>query len=369
MKNSVAWPPPLPTKGLTRLVDACIFYNELDLLKIRLEELWDHVDYFVVVEADSTFSGQSKPYFFLEHQSQFKPYEDKLIYRAIANLPPVLKPGEEPRWLRESAQRGAITGVISELNLSPNDIIILSDVDEIPRPNRIDRLQDLLVAHDYAIFVHANFRGYVNNASNLALNGANWAGSVASRVSTLLREGAQQVRKGNHKSGRVPGNRSSDYHYIDNGGWHFSSFGGPEAFWLKAANFSHIDDPYRIIRLGESVPEQQVFSANLNQEQCRSLQRLYLDHCTDPAFSPLEFDAFEIHQDVPKFLRREKENFRGYFFFTDLIERPHCDRTSQGRKPRGNADYTADQVRTVDQPQDRQDTRPNSDADVARACR
>jgi beta-1,4-mannosyl-glycoprotein beta-1,4-N-acetylglucosaminyltransferase len=322
-KISTIWPRLLSTRRRTRFVDACILYNEIDLLKLRLEELWDQVDFFVVVEADSTFAGQSKPYFFLDHRAQFRPYKDKLIYRAIANLPPIPRPDEEARWLRESVQRGAITGVISELNLSPNDIVVLSDVDEIPRPDRVERLPQFLIELEYAIFVQANFRGYVNNASSAALNGANWTGSVASRVRTFLREGAQQIRYGNNKSGRILVNRSTDYCYIDGGGWHFSSFGGPEAFWLKAANFSHIDDPYRIIRLGESVPEQRVFSANLDREQCRSLQQRYLDHCTDPVFSPLEFDAFEVHQDIPKFLRREKEKFRGYFFFTDLVHQPH----------------------------------------------
>jgi beta-1,4-mannosyl-glycoprotein beta-1,4-N-acetylglucosaminyltransferase len=315
----ITWPYSFSVKRLTKRVDACIFCNEIDLLTIRLEELWDYVDYFVIVEANETFSGHSKPFFFLEHQARFKTYADKLIYRPVKNLPPILSQSEEARFRRENAQRDAIAGVVSELNFSPNDIVIVSDIDEVPRAILLDRLDDLLVAYEYIIFVQSNHRGYINNTSDLALNGANWAGSVASRIGTLLREGAHRVRVGKNKSGSVLTNRSTDYHYLDNGGWHFSSFGGPEAFWLKAANFSHIDDPYRVIRLGEVIPEQQVFNAALNREQCRALQQKYLAYCPAPKFSYLEFDTFGVTQDIPAFILREKERFTGFFFFTDLV--------------------------------------------------
>ncbi len=321
-RNSMAATALSSNKSRARRVDACIFYTEIDLLTVRIEELWDCVDYFVVVEADETFSGRSKPLFFLEYQTQFKPYSDKLVYQSITELPPILSQSEEARFVRERAQRNTITGLVSELNLSPNDIVIVSDVDEIPRAILIDGLDDLLIAQGYIIFVQKNYRGYINNTSGSALNGADWAGSVACRVGTLLREGAQQVRRGNNKSGGVVGNRSTDYRYMDNGGWHFSSFGGPEAVWLKGAHFAHIDDPHRVIQLGEKIPEQQVFSAALNREQCRALQRQYLAHCVGPQFSSLGFDTFVVSQDIPTFIRREKERFRGYFFFTDLLEPP-----------------------------------------------
>ena len=310
------------TKRLTRRVDACIFFNELDLLTIRLEELWDHVEHFVVIEADTTFSGQSKPFFIRDHQPRFRPYQDKLVYRTITDLPPILRDNEEARFSREAAQRNAITGAVSDLNLSANDIVIVSDVDEIPRANQLDSLDRLLTAYDYAIFMLTNHRGYINNISDAALNGVTIAGPVACRLSTLLREGAHQVRRGFGKSGGVKKNRSANYAYIDNGGWHFSSLGGPEAFWLKAANFSHIEDPYRVIRLGISIPEQQVFCAALDREQCRALQKQYLAHCASPAFSPLAFDTFEICQDVPCICSQGEGTIPGFVFLYGFGLRP-----------------------------------------------
>jgi len=305
-------------KRVKKLVDACIFFNEIDLLTVRFEELWSQIDHFVVVEADTTFSGQRKPFFIREYRAQLKPYEDKLVYRCMT-LPPGMGESENVRFLREAAQRNAITAAISELDLLPSDIVLVSDVDEIPRSRRLRKLKRALSKHDYAIFMLHNYRGYINNTSANALNGLIFAGTVACRVSTLVRQGAHEVRRGCNKAGGVKMRRSADYAYIDDAGWHFSSMGGPEAFWLKAASFSHIEDPYRVIGLAESIPPLQVFLAAMDREKCRALQKVYLAHCPAPAFSPVTFDAFKVCQDVPAFILRHKERFRGYFFFTDLV--------------------------------------------------
>jgi beta-1,4-mannosyl-glycoprotein beta-1,4-N-acetylglucosaminyltransferase len=302
-----------------RRVDACLLHNEIDLLILRIEELWEQIDYFVVVEANETFSGQPKPLFFREYQSQFQPYSEKLIYRSVTDLPALQTQTEQARFAREAAQRNAITAAIDTLPLAPKDIVIVSDVDEIPRASRLDDIEIALARYDYAIFLLKNYRGYINNISDAALNGTTFAGPVACRIDTLRRIGAQQVRRDGNKSGGVPIHRSNKYRYVDDGGWHFSSLGGPDAFWLKAMSFSHIDDPYRVIRLAGPVPDQQVFRASLDREQCRALQSRYLAHCAAPEFAPLEYATFVVEQDVPAFLRREKERFRAFFFFTDLI--------------------------------------------------
>jgi beta-1,4-mannosyl-glycoprotein beta-1,4-N-acetylglucosaminyltransferase len=309
----------LPAPRRRRRVDACILCNELDLLTLRFEELWDEIDHFVVVEANATFSGQPKPLFFRKHSTRFKAYVDKVLYRAVTHLPPLYQDSENARFAREAAQRDAIGAAVESLPVSPRDIVIISDVDEIPRASRLANIESALSGYDYAIFMLRNYRGYINNISDRALNGATFAGPVACRVRTLRCVGAEQVRVGQQKSAGVIAQRSPEYFYIDNGGWHFSSLGGPDAFWLKAASFSHLDDPYRVIRLAEKIPEQQVFSADLNRTQCRDNQRRYLAHCADPSFSRLDFDVFEFDQDVPRYLRRNKERFRGFFFFTDLV--------------------------------------------------
>jgi hypothetical protein len=62
-----------------------------------------------------------------------------------------------------------------------------------------------------------------------------------------------------------------------------------------------------------------VFRTSLDREQCRELQRRYLAQCPAPQFAPLEYATFNVEEDLPAFLRREKERFRAFFFFTDLV--------------------------------------------------
>ena len=62
------------------IFDTFTFYNELDLLELRLNILGDVVDYFVINEATITFTGKTKPLYYFENKERFKKWEDKIIY-------------------------------------------------------------------------------------------------------------------------------------------------------------------------------------------------------------------------------------------------------------------------------------------------
>ena len=65
------------------IYDCFCFFNELDLLKIRLEELKNVVDKFVLVESTRTFAGRTKPLYFQEYRHEFDEYADKMIYYLV----------------------------------------------------------------------------------------------------------------------------------------------------------------------------------------------------------------------------------------------------------------------------------------------
>jgi len=109
-----------------KLVDGFIFYNELELLKARFEELYDIVDYFILVEGTLTFTGNTKPLYYDENKELFAKYNDKVIHIIINDYPDTTNP-----WDRETHQRNGIERGISKLQLSGEDRIIISDVDEI----------------------------------------------------------------------------------------------------------------------------------------------------------------------------------------------------------------------------------------------
>ncbi|PZU82695.1 MAG: hypothetical protein DI529_13925 [Chryseobacterium sp.] len=105
------------------IYDCFIFNNELEILNIRLEYLYDQVDYFVLVEANRTLTGIPKPLTFKENADQFSKYSDKIIYIQAEEKP------ELKDWDYEWYQRNVIKEGLK--NCNDDDIIFVSDVDEI----------------------------------------------------------------------------------------------------------------------------------------------------------------------------------------------------------------------------------------------
>lgn len=129
--------PPAPgaaPAGTPRVFDAFTFYNELDLLELRLEELYDHVDAFVIVEAPWTFQGKPKPLVLKENFARFARFADKIVH-VVADG----SPGPSP-WDREKHQRDAILRGL-EGRAADGDVVFVTDVDEIPRPAAVDAIR------------------------------------------------------------------------------------------------------------------------------------------------------------------------------------------------------------------------------------
>ena len=63
-----------------KVYDCFTFFNELDLLELRLSELNSVVDYFVIVEADKKHNGERKDFLFEKNQDKYKKWRDKIIY-------------------------------------------------------------------------------------------------------------------------------------------------------------------------------------------------------------------------------------------------------------------------------------------------
>ena len=117
-----------------KLLDTFIFYNELDLLLYRLSTLYDVIDHFVIVESTLTFTGKQKPLYYQENISKFERFSDKIIYILVDDLieEKNINIKNKDQWRNEYHQRNSIDKGISLLNLNNDDLIIISDVDEIP---------------------------------------------------------------------------------------------------------------------------------------------------------------------------------------------------------------------------------------------
>jgi len=125
-----------------KIIDAFIFYNELDLLNYRLSILYYIVDYFIIVESTHTFIGNKKPLYFYENKNKFSKFMDKIIHIVddafIEN--PLVSPNnnhDDEVWKNEKHQRNYIDFGIKKIELKKNDLIIISDLDEIPDDNTL----------------------------------------------------------------------------------------------------------------------------------------------------------------------------------------------------------------------------------------
>jgi beta-1,4-mannosyl-glycoprotein beta-1,4-N-acetylglucosaminyltransferase len=110
-----------------KIYDCFTFYNELDLLEIRLEELNSVVDYFVIVEATKTQTGISKKLYFNENKKRYLKFHSKIIHIIVSDMPNINK---NTSWVLENFQRNQIIRGLN--NCNKDDIIFISDLDEIP---------------------------------------------------------------------------------------------------------------------------------------------------------------------------------------------------------------------------------------------
>src|SRR5919199_1412255 len=226
-----------------RIYDCFPFFNELDILKIRIEELKDVVDKFILVEATTTHSGQPKPLYYKDFIHEFAEYQDRIIHYVVDDMPEVQN---NDRWALENYQRDCIGFALMELECQDEDVILVSDADEIPRKNKINEAIQLLSNNDFVIFTHDL---YAHNLDNLRSEW--WCGTVACKYKNLKQRTVTQVRRsdaGNwaadSKAGYINESRNFGHPYIVKGGWSFSWFGTPISNRYKLQSFAHaeVDD-------------------------------------------------------------------------------------------------------------------------------
>ena len=214
-----------------RIYDCFLFYNELELLEVRLKEMSPYVDKFVLVESCETFRGAPKPFTFAENRERFAAYADQIIYI------PLDKPlkTDDP-WTRERYQRAQVLRGLK--NCQKEDLIFLSDVDEIVRGSLIPQITTFLSSREVQAVIceQKMYFGYLNRFWSP------WRGSVAMRYSDTKRMGIQKMRRVRNARPRLLRKANiQKVHLLPNAGWHFTSMGGPARFAAKIEAYSHTE--------------------------------------------------------------------------------------------------------------------------------
>jgi len=286
---------------MARVFDVFTFYNELDLLELRLEMLDPYVDQFVLIECIETFSGKQKPLYFQDNKERFSKYLHKIYHHVTYDPPKSFEdlrqrildtntddltkqiciqaltstnvPPGETHWLKEFYQKENIRRAILKAEPNSEDLCFITDLDEYWNPeldyssidnNKIYKLRQLA------------YSGYMNVRSSEA-----WAGTLLTKYKNI--EGACL----NHL--RTPS--KTKYEYIDNAGWHFTFMGGEQQVKMKLEAYGHQE---------------------YNNDGIKNNVKLLLEQGKD-VLGRNEFKFWIDESELPNYLIKNKNKYKQYF--------------------------------------------------------
>ena len=211
-----------------KIYDCFSYWDEDLLLDLRLNILNNYVDYFVIIEGNKTWQNNFKKLKF--NIENFPNFKDKIIYIPVEDMPD----GDNP-YKRENFQRNCISRGLA--NASNDDLIIISDLDEIPNPEMISKFK---LTMKYAVFKQKHFYYKINYQSQ---KNPFWHGS---RICIKKYLKSPQWLRG-LKFKKRPFWRIDKFrlnNILDHGGWHFCNLKNPEQLLYKYKNLCETNDPY-----------------------------------------------------------------------------------------------------------------------------
>lgn len=213
-----------------RIYDCFLFFRELDLLELRLHTHapWAHA--FIAVESTRTFSNIPKPVVLDPKAKRFAPFKDRLRHIVADKLP---WPEAKGRNLGK-AERMRLNGEQWERvrvglhDVKPDDVLILSDLDEMMRPEAVQEAVAIAARDGLARFGITLYFYHLNG-----FRGRNWHGPIAVRAGDIMKPHCSlwTLKQGTRNNPAVPS--------VQDAGWHFSYLGGAAAVEQKLRSAAH----------------------------------------------------------------------------------------------------------------------------------
>lgn len=252
-----------------KVFDCFIFNHELELLEIRLNILDDYVDKFIITEGDKTFSGKDKESVYLKNKEKFSKWNHKIIHNQIT-IPDVESP-----WDREIYSRNSVMN----LNIfEDEDLILTSDIDEIPSPNVLEYKEEWVNDDNFFTFQQNCYVYYINNFYS-----SNWFGTRAATYKYLKNTTIDNIREATEDESKITSC------IITNGGWHFTYCGGEELIRQKIDSFC--DMQYNVPEVVDNV------SKNLKNNN-----DIFFRHW-------MKYSKVELDDTFPQYLLNNKEKY------------------------------------------------------------
>jgi beta-1,4-mannosyl-glycoprotein beta-1,4-N-acetylglucosaminyltransferase len=259
-----------------------MYFDEDLVLDIRLNTLYKKVDKFIIAEATRNHAGQEKKLNFrIENFSKFK---DKINYLIIDDLPINVtspKKGWHENHMRDQFQRNALERGYNEFN--DEDLIMISDIDEIPNPEKI---KEFNIKNKYACFLQKNYQSKINL---LNITEGDWVGTKICQKKYL--KSPQWLRDMKTKKKSFWKIFSNKLQLINNGGWHFSFLKEPSSIRNKILSYSHQEynrEEFTDVDLikNKIIKGEDLFSRNI------------------------KYKKMKIDETFPKYITENKEKFK-----------------------------------------------------------
>lgn len=264
------------------MVYNCVpFYNELDLLELRLHTMQDYVDKFIICEMNTTHSGKDKPFYFDQSKERFENFKSKIIHIKAES------PRSDNAWDNENYQRDIMQQWLDK-NCEQEDLIVVQDADEILSEDFMDKIAgfDLSMPH----ITELDFYRYYINAEIIGAN-QTWSSGPIFKYK-FLRDNLGLTLTG-----------LRDLHpklrflnkIIHNCGWHFTFLGGAESISEKIKAYAHQESNNDFITNIERLEN----ALKNNQDACNP---------NGPPFRKIAL----TQEKFPKYILNNKEKFIKY---------------------------------------------------------
>lgn len=209
-----------------KVYDCFPFFNELDQLEIRLNELNDEVDYFVLIEGSETHSGKPKPLYFKDNKERFRKWLHKIVHVIVDKWPVYVEGVSDSAWARERTQRDAIMKGLKLVDPGQFDILISGDADEIISASALRSYKRHMGICRIEMQLYYYFLNYQSTDG-----GGKWYESRIVPMDLFKEKNLVPSALRYLPVGSLP--------ILPNAGWHFSYQGGVDEVIKKIKSYAH----------------------------------------------------------------------------------------------------------------------------------
>ena len=291
-----------------KIFDCFMYFDEEVVLEVRLNTLDKFVDYFVIIESKFTHKGDSRDLQF--NHKKFEKFKDKIIYLVYDRQPEEIEiingndsNGEKSRKYilnaayRENAQRNLIKEGLK--NASGSDIILISDLDEIPNLLNVDfnKINEKIIMFKQDMFYYK---------FNLYLPNLIWAGTKACQKKYLISpQWLRNIKDRKYSSFRLDTifskNKYKSIKFIVDGGWHFTNIKDAKEIEHKLKSYLHHrefdEDPLSVKQIEEIIKNK------------RAIYNLNVDKTENKIGNGNKLEKYEINK-LPIYIQKNLNNLK-----------------------------------------------------------